>query len=179
MSHTTMSNKNIKIIFTFGIAVASSVLAFASTTNVAQGQTNYRLKTMFTGSDKCLDIINDANDNKPIMADCGNYSGQYWQIVATNKSGYYRLKTLFTGSDKCLDIINDSNDNKPIMANCGNYSGQFWQIEATNKSGYYRLKTMFTGSDKCLDIINDSQDNKPIMANCGNYSGQFWQIPNF
>ena len=123
-----MSNKNIKIIFTFGIAVASSVIAFASTTNVAQAQTNYRLKTLFTGSDKCLDIINDAQDNKPIMDDCGNYSGQFWQIQKTNKSGYYRLKTLFTGSNKCLDIINDSQDNKPIMADCGNYSGQFWQV---------------------------------------------------
>ena len=75
-----MSHKTIKRIFTFGIAVTSSVLAFTSTTNVAQAQTNYRFKTMFTGSDKCLDIINDANDNKPIMAECGNYSGQFWQI---------------------------------------------------------------------------------------------------
>ena len=120
-----MSRKNIKIILTFSLAIASSVLTFA---NTAQGQTNYRLKTMFTGSDKCLDIINDAQDNKPIMDDCGNYSGQFWQIQKTNKSGYYRLKTLFTGSNKCLDIINDSKDNKPIMADCGNYSGQFWQI---------------------------------------------------
>ncbi|NEO63827.1 MAG: RICIN domain-containing protein, partial [Moorea sp. SIO4G2] len=99
MSHPTLFSKNIKTILTFGIAVVFFVLAFASTTNLpalAQGQTNYTLKTMFTGSDKCLDIINDAKDNQLIMANCGNYSGQYWQIEATNFSGYYRLKTLFT-----------------------------------------------------------------------------------
>eukprot|EP00121_Abeoforma_whisleri_P000875 Awhi_evm1s776 len=136
-----------------------------------------RFKTMFTGDNKCLDIINDANDNKLIMASCGGYSGQHWNIEATNRNGYYRLKTMFTGDNKCLDVINDASDNKVIMSTCGNYSGQFWKIEETNRAGYFRLKTMFTGDDKCLDIINDSSDNKLILATCGNYSGQYWKKP--
>ncbi len=172
-----------KKITAFGVTVASSALAiasFASSPSFAQGGANYRLKTMFTGNNKCLDIINDAKDNKPIMAKCGNFSGQFWKIEkAKNSPGYYRLKTLFTGNRKCLDIINDARDNQPIMAKCGNFSGQLWKIEKTRFSGHYRLKTMFTGEKKCLDIINDSKDNKPIMAKCGNFSGQFWKIPNF
>ncbi len=39
-----------------------------------------RLQTQFTGENKCLDIVNDANDNQLIMADCGNFSGQFWKI---------------------------------------------------------------------------------------------------
>ena len=39
-----------------------------------------RLRTQFTGLEKCLDIINDGWNNKPIMAACGNFSGQNWSI---------------------------------------------------------------------------------------------------
>ncbi|MCF2149586.1 hypothetical protein IQ276_024770 [Desmonostoc muscorum LEGE 12446] len=40
----------------------------------------FRLKTQFTGKNKCLDIINDGVNNQTIMADCGNYSGQFWSL---------------------------------------------------------------------------------------------------
>ena len=61
-----------------GLLILFPLVAVAAPT--ARATTNYRLKTMFTGSNKCLDIINDSQDNKPIMANCGNYSGQFWQI---------------------------------------------------------------------------------------------------
>jgi hypothetical protein len=32
----------------------------------------YRFKTIFTGSNKCLDIVNDGVNNKVTMVDCGN-----------------------------------------------------------------------------------------------------------
>ena len=32
---------------------------------------------------KSLDIINDANDNKLIMATTGAYTGQYWKLTKT------------------------------------------------------------------------------------------------
>ena len=39
-----------------------------------------QLRTMFTGQNKCLDIVNDGKNNRLQMADCGNYSGQFWSI---------------------------------------------------------------------------------------------------
>ncbi|AUB38041.1 Ricin B, lectin domain [Nostoc flagelliforme CCNUN1] len=90
--------------------------------------TDYRLRTQFTGSNKCLDIINDGINNKPVMAECGNFSGQLWSIETAGSPGYYRLRTQFTGADKCLDIINDGINNKPVIAKCGNFSGQLWNL---------------------------------------------------
>jgi allophanate hydrolase subunit 2 len=88
----------------------------------------YRLQTQFTGKNKCLDIVNDGNNNQLTMADCGNYSGQFWSIKPTGDRGSYRLQTQFTGKNKCLDIVNDGDNNQLTMADCGNYSGQFWKI---------------------------------------------------
>ncbi|QFS45129.1 RICIN domain-containing protein [Nostoc sphaeroides] len=93
----------------------------------AQSSDN-RLRTQFTGPNKCLDIINDGVNNKPIMAKCGNFSGQLWSIETAGSPGYYRLRTQFTGADKCLDIINDGINNKPVMAKCGKFSGQLWNL---------------------------------------------------
>jgi hypothetical protein len=141
----------------------------------AQSRRN-RLRTMFTGTGKCLDIINDGDNDKLTMANCGNYSGQSWNIEPAQERGYSRLRTTFTGADKCLDIVNDGENNKLTMADCGNYTGQFWKIEPSDERGYSRLRTMFTGADKCLDIINDGKNNKLTMSDCGNYTGQFWSI---
>lgn len=40
----------------------------------------YHLRTQFTGSNKCLDIINDRINNKAVMAQYGNFSGQLWNL---------------------------------------------------------------------------------------------------
>ena len=88
----------------------------------------YRLRTVFTGPEKCLDIINDGANNTPIMTWCGNYSGQAWTIAPAGPRGFYKLRTQFTGPDKCLDIINDGQNNKLTMATCGNFTGQMWEI---------------------------------------------------
>jgi hypothetical protein len=91
-----------------------------------------RLRTNFTGADKCLDIINDGQNNKPTMAACGNFSGQKWTVTATGTPGVFTLRTEFTGPGKCLDIINDGQNNKPTMAACGNFSGQLWGMSKFN-----------------------------------------------
>jgi hypothetical protein len=41
--------------------------------------TPVRLRTQFTGQMKCLDIINDGQNNKLTMAACGNFTGQMWK----------------------------------------------------------------------------------------------------
>jgi Ricin-type beta-trefoil lectin domain len=143
---------------------------------LAQVPARIRLKTQFTGDNKCLDIINDGANNRPNMANCGNFSGQIWNVEPTQEKGFYRLKTQFTGENKCLDVINDGSD-RITMANCANFSGQIWSITPTrNPGGFYKLKNQFTRVGKCLDIINDGKNNRPIMAACANFSGQLWKI---
>jgi hypothetical protein len=134
----------------------------------------YRLRTAFTGSEKCLDIVNDGINNRLTMATCGVYTGQMWwaENVA---AGQARLKNMFTGSDKCLDVINDGRDNRLRMAACGNHTGQMWWAQKVT-SGQIRLKNLFSGSGECLDIINDGRNNRLTMATCGNYSGQLWNV---
>jgi hypothetical protein len=61
------------------------------------------------------------------MANCGNYTGQFW-IIKPFADGFHRLQTQFTGNNKCLDIVNDGKNNLLVMADCRNYSGQFWKI---------------------------------------------------
>jgi Ricin-type beta-trefoil lectin domain len=136
----------------------------------------YTLRTQFTGSGKCLDVVNDGTNNKLNMADCGNFSGQAWSIQPSGIGTSYRLRTQFTGNEKCLDIVNDGKNNKLVMADCGNFSGQLWNIQPTNVLGFYRLRTQFTGNKKCLDIVNDGTNNQLTMANCGNFSGQSWRL---
>ncbi|WP_219892128.1 RICIN domain-containing protein [Chamaesiphon polymorphus] len=134
------------------------------------------LTNLFTGRDKCLDIINDGRNNRVTMATCGNFSGQQWTLSPSRTSSdTYRLTTQFTGTDKCLDIINDGRNNRLTMATCGNFSGQLWTLSPSRKNpGTYRLTTQFTGMNKCLDIINDGRNNRLTMAQCGDFSGQYW-----
>lgn len=162
----------------FSLMTLTGVLTLVQLTNVALAESamfpaEVRLQTKFTGSKKCLDIVNDGANNQLNMANCDNFSGQLWSIKPAGQ-GAYRLQTQFTGSNKCLDIVNDGANNQLNMANCGNFSGQLWSI--TGKQGSYRLQTEFTGKNKCLDIVNDGTNNQLNMTDCGNFTGQMWKI---
>ena len=69
-----------------GLLGLGGILALISLSPIALSQPAnfskdpYRLQTQFTGNKKCLDIVNDGDNNKLTMADCGNYSGQLWSI---------------------------------------------------------------------------------------------------
>lgn len=137
----------------------------------------YRLTTKWQGDKKSLDIVNDGkNNNQPILAVTGDYSGQYWKITPTG-NGYYRLTTEWQGTGKSLDIVNDGkNNNRIILSKTGKYTGQNWKITSLG-DGYYRLTTQWQGTGKSLDIVNDGKDNnQPVLADTGNYTGQFWKI---
>ena len=148
----------------------------------ADGQTKQnRFQNTLTGADKCLDIINDGNNNRPTMAKCGNIPGQRWIISASKPNRkFYRLKTPFTGADKCLNVVDDGERNKLVMDKCDNVSGQRWSIvpskENPGYSGYYLLKNELTGQDKCLDVIDDGRNNRLTIAECSQVSGQSWKI---
>lgn len=164
-------------ILIMGAALCIFAESLAASAATAPG--TYRLRTSFTGYNKCLDIVNDGWDNRPTMATCGNYTGQAWIIEAIGTGGYSRLRTEFTGRYKCLDIVNDGSNNRLRMDSCGNYSGQKWTVEPTGNFGFARLRTAFTGSRKCLDIINDGRNNRLIMDTCGYYTGQMWKLTNY
>jgi hypothetical protein len=168
------------------LKISATALLTTSLLTISQANAQWttpglRFKTMFAGTNKCLDIINDGLNNQLIMANCGNYSGQYWQFKITPYSefGYFQFQSMFAGINKCLDIANDGFGNRLIMTNCGNYSGQYWQLERIDNTGYFRMKNLYNGSYKCLDIINDGLNNKLTMAPCGNYSGQYWTLAVF
>ena len=101
----------------------------------AQSQNN-RFRSMFTKSNKCLDVVNDGTNNQLIMANCGNYSGQNWSIESVKNASQVKLRNMFTGNNKCLDIVNDGANNQLIMADCGNYSGQLWKVKPTKNKGF-------------------------------------------
>ena len=145
------------------------VLGFGTTDAASQ----QLLRNRFTGPARCLDIVNDGQNDKLRLAPCGNFSGQHW-IVGRRSDGTFQLRTEFTGQGRCLDIINDGQNNRLHMAPCGNFSGQHWIILSQNNNS--RLKTSFTGPSHCLDVINDGQNDKVQMAACGNFSGQLWSL---
>ena len=116
---------------------------------------------------KSLDIINDANDNRPTIANSGAFSGQYWKFtklkavptqapelpVSIDTSYYYRLTTMWQGTGKALDVINDSSDNKLILAATGAYSGQYWRF--TQSGGAYYMTCMWQGLSKKVGVLSN------------------------
>src|SRR5262245_18309775 len=60
---------------------------------------SYRLTTQFRGPDMCLDI--NPPTNRPELRPCGNFTGQFWQIVPAGN--WVRLTTTFRGPGMCLD----------------------------------------------------------------------------
>jgi hypothetical protein len=146
----------------------------------AQSKQN-RFRNTLTGANRCLDIINDGENNKPTMSTCGNFAGQRWSITANKTSPKnYQLQTSFAGNDKCLAVINDGVNNKLTMATCDDSAGQLWTISGNRTnvgySGYSRLRSQLTGADKCLDIINDGINNQLTMSTCAKVAGQSWRI---
>ncbi|MGL4289450.1 MAG: RICIN domain-containing protein [Phreatobacter sp.] len=88
---------------------------------------SYRLTTEFRGARMCLDI--NPPTNRPELRNCGNYSGQLWQVVPAGQ--WVRLTTSFRGPGLCLDIDPDSN--QPELRACGNFTGQLWQLSRTSE----------------------------------------------
>jgi len=164
------------------IAISLSLILASLLTQEVNAQVKQnRLRNTLTGSDSCLDIINDGNNNKLTMARCGNFAGQRWSLTASNTNPQaYRLQTQFTGTDNCLATIDDSKNDRLTIAKCSDAPGQLWSIIPSNAnpgySGYYSLQNELTGTDKCLKIINDGRNNQLTMAKCSNVAGQSWRI---
>ena len=89
----------------------------------------YRLTTQWQGDGKSLDVVNDGANDKLILADTGDYSGQHWR-VERQANGHYRLTTQWQGAGKSLDVVNDGANNQLRLAPTGDYSGQYWKIVA-------------------------------------------------
>ena len=134
----------------------------------------YRLTTQWQGDGKSLDVVNDGANNQLILADTGDYTGQYWKFTSLG-DGYYRLTTQWQGAGKSLDVVNDGANDKLILADTGNFSGQHWRVER-QANGYYRLTTQWQGPGKSLDVVNDGANDKLNLAATGDYSGQYWNI---
>lgn len=140
-------------------------------------QSYYRLTTEWQGDGKSLDVVNDGkNNNRLVLADTGDFSGQYWKFTPVG-GGYYRLTTEWQGVGKSLDVVNDGkSNNQLILAKTGKFTGQYWEITPWG-NGYYRLTTKWQGVRKSLDVVNDGQgNNQLILADTAEVSGQNWKI---
>ena len=94
---------------------------------VPAGNGSYRLTTEFRGPGMCLDI--NPPTNRPELRACGDFTGQFWQMVAAGN--WVRLTTTFRGPGMCLDI--DPASNQPELRPCGDYTGQFWMLAPKNR----------------------------------------------
>jgi hypothetical protein len=107
------------------ISTADATLHYWNITQTEDG--TYLLQNEFTGTSKCLDIVNDGTNNKLIMQNCVNSSGQAWSLTKT-EYGNFRLRNEFSGKNKCLDFVIKGANKTPIMANCANVDRQAWSI---------------------------------------------------
>lgn len=160
-------------------ATVAGALLFSSFSGSAVGGQGpgggARMTNQFTGPNKCLDIVNDGRNNRLILAQCGNYTGQSWiAFDSDDLEGYGFFKTAFTGPNKCLEA--DSRTGQVYMTDCASVPGQHWTLSPMNGDrNRVRLQNLGMGPNYCLDVVNDGVNNKVHMAACGNYSGQFWR----
>jgi Ricin-type beta-trefoil lectin domain len=163
----------------FTILPLISIVLFATAAD-SQVKQN-RIQNTLTGTDRCLDIINDGENNQLTMTRCGNLPGQRWSLTANQPNRKnYRLKTPLTGTDKCLDG-SDGDNIQPTMAQCGNLAGQRWRLVPSKAnpgySGYYLLRNATAGGNNCLEIVNDGENDRLTMAQCSNNAaGQSWRV---
>jgi len=130
----------------------------------------YRLTNSYLGEAYSLDNNPDA-PNAPVMAQSGDYSGQYWKF--TFHDGCYRLTNMFLGPDRSLDTYSDG-ENAPFMGQSGDYTGQRWHVTPAG-DGYVRLTNDYLGTSRSLDTHSGS-GHEPFMGNSDNYSGQLWKL---
>lgn len=86
----------------------------------------YSLSSLWLGTDKPLDVINDAGveSTSVHLTDKGNYSGQFWTLTPWG-DGSWRLTNDFTGPTKHLDVYSDT---KEAFLGTDNHSGQHWHL---------------------------------------------------
>jgi hypothetical protein len=83
----------------------------------------------------CLDIFNGGpKNNQPHLVKCGNFTGQFWNIMVTGDDDWLRLTTKCRGPGMCLDIFNGgANNNQPHLVKCADLTGQLWRLTKTDK----------------------------------------------
>lgn len=118
---------------------------FASTPN-----SFYRLTTEVDDKTMCLDVYSDTYQAH--LADCANYSGQFWRISFDR--GWARLSTLFLGPEFCLDVYRDTY--LAHLGRCANYSGQFWRLDRELVKTLICTHPVFTEERRLLATVDGS-----------------------
>ena len=66
-------------------------------------------------------------NNQLILADTGDYSGQYWKITSLG-NGYCRLTSQWQGDRKSLSVVIDGKgNNQLILADTSDCPKQYWK----------------------------------------------------
>jgi hypothetical protein len=94
----------------------------------------YRIHSRFRGSDKSLDVINDADQQSTRlhMIATGNWSGQYWRIepwegLTRNATTAMRMSNMFTGHQAVLGLTDDPT--QPRLSPEGDRTLQGWLLQ--------------------------------------------------
>jgi len=135
----------------------------------------YRLTNTFQGY--ALDVVNDGAGNAEglvQMSRIGNFSGQFWQIVA-NGAGTYALRTLFLGPNRQLDVYGNDKT-KPHLAVAGPYSGQIWTI-LTWGDGTWHLENLYSGPNLYLDSMEGGTRVAMNQSNVGRPTERWTTTP--
>jgi hypothetical protein len=123
------------------------------------------------GSGQCLDVVNDGANDKLTVVACGDYSGQFWTLEASDTPGHYKLKTDFTGAGRCLDVVNDGVNDQVRMVSCAHVTGQEWELSRLHgPSRTFQLTNRFTGPSRCLEAGGEGLR----LRSCDRSPGQRW-----
>ncbi len=132
--------------------------------------TFYRLTNRWQGEGRSLDIINDGvNNNKPILADSGNYSGQKWRVFWQQENSYV-LSTSWKGTG---EVLGSRDGSIRLYKEGADHNVQWSILDAGN--GFYRICNQSL-QNRCLDVINDGANNRITLTEKADYTGQFWRI---
>lgn len=95
-----------------------------------------KFKNVGAGPNQCLDVVSEklaeyGGLSKVGMADCGNYSGQFWDMKVTIEG--LQLSTQFQGTERLLDCDGLIDGSIVGLMDKANVSGQTWNIQAVKQ----------------------------------------------
>jgi hypothetical protein len=145
-------------------------ICFLATT--AAAEPFFDLRPGISGTHRlCLDIENGGAKMKPIVAECGHYSGQRWKLWRTDE-GLYKFTTEFRGDGYCLSTDSGA---RALLAPCRDTNGtQLWVLTELGEKNTWRVSNRNGG---CLDIRADARGiYSAAMRTCSAAESQRWKM---
>ena len=134
----------------------------------------YKLSNSVLGNKMSIDILNDGENDKPLLADTEQLSGQSWKLTEIG-GGYYRMTTEWQGESQSLDVIKEDGVNKIRLLDSGNYTGQFWKFHRS-EDNRYRITNFWLGDDFSLSYDHKNDRIRVILTESTKEENQLWIV---